>query len=1310
MGVGKDPAQKANSDYKNRTEDSLGIDKASTTFVFVTPRRWPKKTDWAARKRAEGHWRNVWALDADDIEQALDEAPAVHFWLSEVLGMPAAEVQTLEDWWERFSSVYKPALTPRMILAGRADEAAVLLRLLARDAGRTLIRAASVDDGLAFVGCVMLSADPDTSAALLSKSLLVHDGASLRRLDSTSSLLILLPYEEHLRREADLVRNHHVVCIVTDNGDVDLDLPPLGDLALQAELRTAGVPESDLARYIWAAHKSLVALRRVANKNGGSQPDNWVGELEDRVVRRAWLAGSWNAQRSGDIQVLSALVGEGWASVEARLRDIARQPDPLFSFVGSAWAVASQIDSWPTARLTITSADLSALELSIQTVLSAVDPRLDLPAKDRWTAAIHGKVRVHSTDLRRGMARSIALLGARGDELRLVGGRTARLWAEAITAQLLARANDDKSASLLASLDDVMPLLAETAPDVFLRAVARGTEGPHPLLLQLFQDGKDDFAVGSPHTGLLWALETVAWSPMYLGFAAEVLAVLAEMDPGGRLSNRPATSLVGIFRPWRPQTAASAETRLLTLDALLDRHRDVTWDLLVALLPRPSDIATETHKPEFRDWAVDLPTTVTRQDYLSFADAVGERLTAIAASAPERWVSVVTAFDRLVPRTQTETLRALAVLDSSLLPADTRTSLWTAIESVVRRHREYAGVEWSLTEDALASLELVGQRFQPSSPSAIHRWLFDERQPTLGTPNLDYQQYEMQLAGVRMAAAREILDREGFSALVDLANDVELPGAIGASLAEVSEQDADTDIVQLLDSPSAKLQQFANAFARARAATDRTWVERWIGRASGSPKIQARLLQAVSDPLAAWQMADALGGEVPKIYWNEFLPYGRGGNFAEAAEAARRLLKYGRAAMAVETLSMYAERLRGEIDVEVVVEALRAFASAHDPGIARVSEYDLTRLLDFLRAHGVSDEEVATLEWKFLPILGHDGRTLSLQRLLARDPATFAAFVNMVFRPAKAKGEPEERPSEQTAETASNAYRVLREWRIVPGTNDEGAVDAAPLQKWLSQARRLLRDADRADIGELQIGEVLAHAPADPDGTFPTPAIRDVLENAPNDRLGRGFVVGLYNKRGVTRRGMTEGGQQEHELARQYDNWAGRIEATHPRTAGILRSVAESYREEGRRNDEEVRRFLEGLTWKDDLVQVSVRDDASTIRDVLAVLVERGGQNVQAMYDGLIGMGYVPGVAAPRPDGTRELYLGWSDPARLDKGRTRFALYLEARMVSFRRATDRRKVAGLLGADNTPSSYVAFRLNGPDGVSHALAAARAIKR
>ena len=54
MGVGGDPGRKAQEDYRSRTDDPQGIDPASHTFVFVTPRRWENKKEWEKNKRGEG--------------------------------------------------------------------------------------------------------------------------------------------------------------------------------------------------------------------------------------------------------------------------------------------------------------------------------------------------------------------------------------------------------------------------------------------------------------------------------------------------------------------------------------------------------------------------------------------------------------------------------------------------------------------------------------------------------------------------------------------------------------------------------------------------------------------------------------------------------------------------------------------------------------------------------------------------------------------------------------------------------------------------------------------------------------------------------------------------------------------------------------------------------------------------------------------------------------------------------------------------------------------------------------------------------
>lgn len=1173
MGVDKNPARKATGDYDTRTANPGDVDMATTTFVFVTPRRWPKKKDWEQRRREEGNWRDVRVLDADDIEQALDESAAVQVWLSELLEMPALGAATIEDWWRRFSGSFDPRLTPSVVLAGRENAAADLMRRLSTDIGRTFVKAASVDDGLAFVSCAMLAQGPDASEPIVSRALLVHDGVTLRRLDNSSRLLILLPYEEHLQREAQLIENHHVVFVVTQ-GDASIELPPLDHRTLEAALRDAGVPESDLNRYVRAGNKSLLALQRVSAKFGQPDPDEWSDDLSDRLVRRAWLAGAWNNLRSGDLEVLEQLTASAKDEIEERLERIIRQPDPLFTRVGGSWAVISTEDSWRTARHSIRDSDLEALERAVQTVIGAVDPSLELAANERWGASIYGKARLHSADLRKGLARSVAVLGAFGDEVRLSGGRSGRQWAERVVWSLLRRANDDSSAQLWASMEDVLPLLAEAAPDVFLRAVAESVSGNEPPLAHLFQDQEGSLYVSSPHTGLLWALECVAWSGRHLAFAAEILARLTELDPGGTLSNRPATSLVDIFRPWLPQTSAPAETRIMTLDALMERHEGVIWKLLLALLPEDHQVGNYTNKPRFRDWAPAENRAITYDEYFEVIGAVATRIVRLATEDPGRWPEVIPELDRLPQEQRQAAVAALGSLDAHTLEPDVAVAVWSKLAEFIRHNRQFPDADWSLSEEWLISLSAVAARLVPLRPSDQHRWLFDDWQPDLGiSVTDDFEAYEAEVSKARVEAVDQILTTEGFETVAATAQSVKLPWAVGSALARVGEGN-ELETLSMFDSQDASLVQFADGFARARCAGKPQIVKRWVEKFGGRPLIQARLLQTMREAHDAWNVLSELGPEVEAAYWAEFSPYGRGADFPYASEAARQLLRHGRVAMAVDTLSLYARH--NSADINLVLDALAQFGTAEDPEMARVSEHDLTILLDYLRSNDVDETVVARLEWKFLPALNYESRVPSLQRLLSRDPAFFAQVIQLAFRPSDSEDEPEESRSIDPA-LAANAYRLLREWHVVPGTNDEGVLDGERLDTWLHETRALLADSGHLDVGELHVGEVFAHSPTDRDGTFPAKAVRDVLETAPNDRMERGFVIGLQNKRGVTSRGMAEGGKQEYELAEQYDGWAEAIAATHPRSAGALRMVADSYREEGRRNDEEARRFLEGM-------------------------------------------------------------------------------------------------------------------------------------
>ncbi len=128
FGTSTDFHTKANGDYQKRTTAPLDVVFSETTFVFVTPRRWVDADKWAAEKKADGVWKDVVVFDAADIYGAMENAPAVHIQFSEAVGKPANSVGGLEDWWNRYRAPVGGLLTPELVLAGRANEAAALLR------------------------------------------------------------------------------------------------------------------------------------------------------------------------------------------------------------------------------------------------------------------------------------------------------------------------------------------------------------------------------------------------------------------------------------------------------------------------------------------------------------------------------------------------------------------------------------------------------------------------------------------------------------------------------------------------------------------------------------------------------------------------------------------------------------------------------------------------------------------------------------------------------------------------------------------------------------------------------------------------------------------------------------------------------------------------------------------------------------------------------------------------------------------------------------------------------------------------------
>ena len=211
-------------------------------------------------------------------------------------------------------------------------------------------------------------------------------------------------------------------------------------------------------------------------------------------------------------------------------------------------------------------------------VLRERDPQFELSSNERYAASIHGKILNHSSLLRNGLAETLALLGSHPRALISCSVGKAHVTAVLAVREILAGADW----VLWASLNDLLPLLAEAAPGEFLGAVENALNSEPCPFDTVFAEEGTGFMGRSHMTGLLWALETLAWEAECLTRVIVILGELAARDPGGNWGNRPDNSLSTILLPWLPQTCAPAIRRQTAVATLLKERSEVGWKLLLA--------------------------------------------------------------------------------------------------------------------------------------------------------------------------------------------------------------------------------------------------------------------------------------------------------------------------------------------------------------------------------------------------------------------------------------------------------------------------------------------------------------------------------------------------------------------------------------------------------------------------------------------------------------------------------------------------------------------------------------------------------
>lgn len=325
-----------------------------------------------------------------------------------------------------------------------------------------------------------------------------------------------------------------------------------------------------------------------------------------------------------------------------------------------------------------------------------------------------------------------------------------------------------------------------------------------------------------------------------------------------------------------------------------------------------------------------------------------------------------------------------------------------------------------------------------------------------------------------------------------------------------------------------------------------------------------RLLVAAPFRAPTWRRLELQDPAIRERYWREAVPDHGPYTPDERATLIDRLLEVGRPTAAFAAVHLDLD----EIDTGRLGTLLEAIATIDaEPAVRRWPYFEIVEALRILAARpGVTPDQLARLEWRFLDELERCERGIpNLECAVTDVPLTFVHVLALAC-PRDDGGEdpPEWHPDDPAHRDAAarRARSLLERLRRMPGTRADGTIDGAQLTAWIQEVRRLCRAHGRAARGDRLIGELLARAPADPDGTWPCRAVAQALDALGTDALARGFRMGVDKPRVMVARG--EDGAQERDLAARYRARADahRFHFHFPFTATLLDELAATYERE----------------------------------------------------------------------------------------------------------------------------------------------------
>ncbi|QUB48021.1 hypothetical protein J5A66_04390 [Prevotella sp. oral taxon 475] len=1178
FGTSSDCTTKANRDYDKRKNNPIGFEPSNSTFIFITPRLWNRKDEWIREKKAENHWKNVIAYDSIDLEQWLDRILSVSLWLASQDGIgayPFEGIITADEFWEEWSIGPKGLrLFPEIIIAGREHEKKILQSVLLDEPKIVAIKASTKNEAIAFIIAAAQTFQDEEGGQFFSKTLVVNTEENFRgivRNNINSTLNIIPRFDETQPFNMAVSRGNHVLVPLGASDDINLDntitLSTIDRHGQVDALIKSGILREDAERLSRESARNITILKKLLKFP--QYKAKWCDKENIRDIIPALLLGRWDENFKGDIELIEKLSGQSYADYSAVLnkwRDF--EESPIIQ-IGRTWRLTSPLDSWTNLASQLTRNDFQNLQECFSIAFRTGNPFIEPEGR---VLTYFNNRRKYSDWSREGLVQSLILAGQiRGELLNIDNPQD---WVDNNIFDLL----NNASGEVWISIDKELPLIAEASPEIFLKSVKKSLEKQEPEVMDMFKEEDGVFSKTSHHTGLLWALESLAWLPEYLRDVSLILLKLSGFDPGGNLSNRPINSITEIFKPWHYQTLAPFEYRMEVLKHITEKEKALGWSLLIRMLPSFHDVAFPTHKMRWRMFDKNTNLSYTYKEIWDTHSAIIEMLITIFDNDEDKFSQLIKETPRL---SHADRKRVLDWADE-VCPniKHEKFLVWETIRGILNHHRSFPDADWALPETELVRFERLYNKLQPADIIQKYLWLFNEQGPQLPEGlrynSENYEQQQKKVDDVRRAAVEEWLKKLNLETVIGLRNKVQDRRTFGRILAQVVTTKGDILLVCQCLGDTPEQMPFVHGFIYEKfVANDFNWINALFGELQGEvfdKKSLSNVLIPLTQNQQLWDFVASLDREIQDEYWQNIQPHFPHLTNDEKVYGIKMLLRYKRFFSAIANAWLFPN----VIPSELLVEMLKRIVTEEANENSHLAGCEVERIFEELdQRTDIDRPTLLDLEWLYLPTLSRNVRSPKiLEEELANNPDFFIDVLKLLYKSKDEKLLEEERENLYSGDIqngAERAYHLLHTWKRIPGMRDDNSIDENELNDWIQEARLLAESIGRLEVADEEIGQVLARYPEDC-LSWPEEKIFRIIEEINTDDLKRGYYLGLVNKRSFSTRGAFDGGDIEREKAVYFQKLENDFRFQYPNVAEIFKDIKKNYLAEAKRMDEEAER------------------------------------------------------------------------------------------------------------------------------------------